>query len=196
MTSMLRRTFAAAVLTTLAIGPAGAANAQSLSRQDAERDVRSFTGTSNTTAPETATADGDILVVRMTHTDRRIEVRIQFADLQKTGDVRGHVVRVVTNEGVHRDALLVAGPQFWAGRSELDRPNGNKVRCSVRHSIDYTAHVVTIGFPRSCVSNPRWVRLGVGSFTSVDQKTYVDDALLANKVDANTVVLSPRLKRG
>ena len=36
MTSMLRRTFAAAVLTTLAIGPAGAANAQSLSRQDAE----------------------------------------------------------------------------------------------------------------------------------------------------------------
>ena len=196
MTSTLRRTFAAVLFATLAVGPAGAAQAQSLSRQDAQGDVRSFTGTSNTTTPETAIADGDIQVVRMTHADRRIGVRIKFADLQKTGDVHGHVVRVVTNEGVRRNVLLAAGPHFWAGDSEMERPNGNKVRCAVRHSIDYTAHVVTIGFPRSCVSNPRWVRLGVGSFSSTDQKTYVDDALLANRVDANTVALSPRLKRG
>src|SRR6476659_7669592 len=141
MTSTLRRMLAAALLSTLAVGQAGAADAQSFSKQDAQGDVRSFTGTSNTTAPETATADGDIQVVRMTHTDRRIGVRIKFADLQKTGDVRGHVLRVVTNEGMHRDVVLAAGPQLWSGHSEMDRPNGNKVRCAVRHSIDYTAHV-------------------------------------------------------
>jgi hypothetical protein len=150
----------------------------------------------DTSAPEPTVTDGDIESSRLTHGRYRIGVRIKFADLQKTGDTRGHLVQVVTNEGVHRDVLLAVGPNLWRGISEMDRPSGAKVRCAVRHSIDYTNHVVTIGFPRRCVSNPRWVRLGVGSFSVADKIVYADDALLANKIYDNSLALSARLKRG
>lgn len=196
MTSRLRRTCAAAVLTLLAVGQTGPASAQSLVERDAHADVRSFPVDADTSAPEPTVTDGDIESSRLTHGRYRIGVRIKFADLQKTGDNRGHVVQVVTNEGVHRDVVLAVGPNLWRGSSEMDRPSGAKVRCAVRHSIDYTNHVVTIGFPRRCVSNPRWVRLGVGSFSVAGETAYADDALLANRVRDSSLALSARLKRG
>ena len=196
MTSRPCRALAAVLLTLLSLGQAGPAGAQSILEHDAHGDVRSFTGAAETTTPEPTVADGDILMVRLTHGRYRVGVRIKLVDLQKTGDYRGHVVQVVTNEGVHRDVVLSAGPQLWRGVAEMDRPSGRKVRCAVRHSIDYTNHVVTIGFPRSCVSNPRWVRLGAASFTVTGQRGHVDDSLLANRVDENTIALSSRLERG
>jgi hypothetical protein len=195
MTTRLRRTCAAAVLTLLAVGQTGTASAQSLVERDAHADVRSSPVDGDTSAPEPTVTDGDIESSLLTHGRYRIGVRIKFADLQKAGDYRGHVVQVVTNEGVHRDVVLSVGPNMWSGMSEMDRPSGAKVRCAVRHSIDYTNHVVTIGFPRSCVSNPRWVRLGVGSFSVAGETAYADDVLLANKIYDNSLALSARLRR-
>jgi len=195
MSSRLRRTCAAALLTLLAAGQAGAARAQSLVERDATADVRSASGEADTSSPAPTVTDGDIAWSRLTHGRYRIGVTVKFVDLQKAGDYRGHLVQVVTNEGVHRDVVVYVGPGMWGGKSEMDRPSGAKVRCAVRHSIDYTNHVVTIGFPRSCVSNPRWVRLGVGSASVVDGTAYADDVLLVNKIYDNSLALSARLKR-
>jgi hypothetical protein len=51
------------------------------------------------------------------------------------------------------------------------------VRCAVRHSVDYARDVITLGFPRRCASNPRWVRFGVGSAQLDGDRVFVDDAL-------------------
>lgn len=197
MTSTLHRTLAAALLTGLVVAPAGAASAQSLLDTDQQSDVRSFTGDSKTSVAEPAETNGDILSTRFTHGKYRIGVRMQFADLQKSGLVRGEYLRIVTNEGLRREVSLIAAPGFWGGKAEMDTPGGKRVRCAVRHSVDYTHHVVTLGFPRSCVSNPRWVRLGLGSVRAETQDTfYLDDALIDGNVNPDTVRLSTRLKRG
>jgi hypothetical protein len=88
-------------------------------------------------------------------------------------------------------------PHAWRGDAELDRITGERVRCAVSHSIDYAANVVQIGVPRSCLSSPRWVRLGYGSVSSgADFSTgWGDDALLDGTVK-DDLALSGRLYRG
>jgi hypothetical protein len=197
MSSTLRRVLATALLTGLVATPVGAASAQSLLDTDQRADVRSFSGDSQTPVAEPAVTNGDVLATRFTHGKYRVGVRIQLADLQKTGAYRAEYVRIVTNEGLRREVTLTAVPGLWRGRAEMDRPSGRKVRCAVRHDIDYAHDVVTIDFPRTCISGPRWVRLGVGSLWGENQKkVYVDDARIDGTVNPDTVRLSPRLKRG
>jgi hypothetical protein len=195
-----RRAFTALLLAGLVLAPAGAASAQTVLHHDAQGDVRQFTDSSSSTSvPAPTIRNGDVKGVRFTHGSTRVSVRIVFVDLQRAGAFRGDFVRIVTNEGLRRELDLYAAPGAWAGKAELDRPDGNRVRCSISRSIDYTANTVSLSFPRSCISKPRWVRLGIGSFWATSDSTgttYADDVLMDNAINANTVRLSGRLYRG
>ncbi len=197
MSSTLRRGLVTALLAGLVVTPVGAASARTLADSDPHGDVRSFSGDSEKSVAEPAVTDGDIVSTRFTHGTHRVSVRIRLANLQRTGAYRAEYVRIVTNEGLRREVSLTAAPGMWRGRAEMDRPSGRKVRCAMRHDIDYAHDVVTLDFPRTCISSPRWVRLGVGSLWGEDlKKIYVDDALIGGAVNPDTVRLSPRLKRG
>lgn len=197
MSSTLRRGLATALLAGLLVTPVGAASARTLLDTDPRGDVRSFSGDSETSVAAPAVTNGDIVSTRFTHGLRRVSVRLHLADLRRTGAFRAEYVRIVTNEGLRREVSLTAAPGLWRGRAEMDRPSGRKVRCAVRHDIDYAHDVVTLDFPRTCISSPRWVRLGVGSLWGEDlKKIYVDDALIGGAVNPDTVRLSPRLRRG
>lgn len=201
MSISLGRTIATlAVAAGLAVGTAGVASAQTLSVADAAGDVQSVDLTSNqpTVTPQPTVTNGDIVNTVFTHSLRRINVTVQFADLQKVGVFRGDFLEVKTNEGVRRDVLLFAAKGHWRGRMMMVRRDGTQVHCRLDHSIDYDSNIVTLGFPRGCVSKPRWVKLGLGSVWADDKTMYADDSQLTGGLDQSSddLTLSPRLRRG
>lgn len=198
---LLRMTVPAAVAAALALG-APTAEAKTLRHSDRVHDLVKFDENAGSQTADPGHVNGDVVSFKMWHSDTRVGIRVKFSELKRTGMLRGDLLHIVTNEGVKRDAQVIAGtadmaPHAWRGDAELDRPNGDRVRCAVSHSIDYAANVVQIGVPRSCLSAPRWVRLGYGAFsTGPDFSTgWGDDALLNGTVKDN-LTLSSRLYRG
>jgi len=199
MTLSLGRTaLTLALAAGLTVTTAGTAAAEGLTVRDKRGDVQARDMETDEPVGKAGVANGDIVRTVMRHNDRRISVRIKYADLRKAGDGRGDVVRVVTNEGVRRDVQVFAAPGMWRGEAGMSRPNGKPVDCDVTHKVDYGKNVTTLSFPRTCVSNPRWVRLGVGAMWMKFQAGvyYADDAQLDGRVRANTLELSKRLRRG
>jgi hypothetical protein len=186
-----------AVAAGLTVAAAGPATAQSLTHADQRGDVQSFSMESEEQTPAPNVKNGDIVRTALHHRQHRIAVRIKFAQLRRVG-FRSDAIRIVTNEGVRRHVLTHAGPRMWRGEAEMYRPNGRPVECDIKLGMNYDKNVVNVSFPRSCVSDPRWVRLGVGSFWSQtdSDSAFVDDALRDGKVSENGFKLSSRLKRG
>jgi hypothetical protein len=203
--SVRRGMITLAVAAGLTIGAAGPASAETLTVRDARGDVMSFKMSDMGDDPEAEpqmtlrpnVANGDVLRTVFRHTSDRVAVRVTFAELKRAGEFRGDFVRVVTNEGVRRNVSIYAGRGMWKGEAEMTRPNDTTVRCAVRHKIDYDTNVVTVSFPRTCVSNPRWVRLGLGSMwvRSDMEEFFMDDAQLKAEVK-DDLKLSPRIRRG
>jgi hypothetical protein len=193
MTSHLRRALIATMLTGLAMAPAAAAEARSITNIDQRGDVFSFDESENPT-PEPGIVNGDILKTRLSHGINRVRVKVRFADLKRKGAFRGEYVRIRTNAGVRGSVSLYAGPGDWQGFAQLNRNDGTHFGCSIGHSISYADNIVRLSVPRSCLDNPRWVRLGVGSFwySADGSRVFADDALLDGKVHANYVTLSVR----
>lgn len=208
---MLRRLARATVTTVLAaglsLGSAVAADAQNLTVRDARGDMVSLTesvdgATTQTPAPEVS--NGDIVRSVFRHERRRISVRVKFADLERVDGLRMDVVQLVTNERLHRDVLVVAGPGMRRGDAQMSAPRRD-VRCrGLRWRIDYDLNVVRVSFPRSCVSNPRWIKVGMGSALVTELSNpdptsgalYLDDAQRSGSVSEYRMRWSPRLHRG
>jgi len=202
MTLSLGRALSTVALTAgLTLATAGTAAAETYAALDAHGDVLAYDASGDPEAagtPAPGVKNGDVWRTVFKHADRRVSVRIKFADLRRKGVMSGFVVRVATNEKVRRDVVVFAGPKQWRGQAQMMRPNGNPVDCAVKHNINYDTNVVTMSFPRTCVSEPRWVRMGAGSFwmDGASNTAYQDDAQLSGRVNQTTVKLSPRIRRG
>lgn len=206
MNSFARRLAALAGAAALSAGLAAPAHAEQWARTDARGDVTSSTncdaeGSSCTDTIDAAAKQPDVLRVVTTHTTDRVKVYARYAEMT-SGGLRVHQFRVYTNEGVRRRLTVVLDD----GRvvyNQLDRDSGSKVACAgLRRSIDYGANTVALSIPRSCLSNPRWVRVGFGSMIIRDvndaTRGYKSDDALRSGLSASTsdLVLGPRLSRG
>ena len=196
----LYRTLATATMATgLALTTALPAQAKEAVVEDGAHDVLRFTSADNfsTGTPAPEMSNGDILKSRFRHGSHRVLVRVQFADLARQGQIRGDFLEIRTNTGMRASISIVAGRGDWAGQVDAVRGNGHQLRCHVSHAIDYTFDFVRIGVPRSCLGNPRTVRLGVGSVTvqpNLDS-IYADDAQLTGQV-RDDITLTRPLPRG
>lgn len=200
MAHTLRRSIIAlAMAAGLAVGTAGTAVAQDFTHLDKHGDVLAFDNATNEPIGPADAPTADVWRMTVRHTQTRIIARIRFADLRRVG-FHGTLVRVVTNEGLKRDVTVFAGQNMWRGLTSMTRPNGTDVKCDIAHKIDYTANTVTVNFPRSCVSDPRWVQVAVGGVwgRSMDAKEfYADDAQRDGAVNKRGIFqLSPRIRRG
>jgi hypothetical protein len=183
-----------AATTGLAVLVPSQAYAGSYVRPDATGDVSSQTDD----GPYVRTpsrVEGDVRTSGVSYAGRRVTVAIGFAQLTQTTEITGHLLRLRTNKGKVRDVTVIAGPGQWAGRTQLTKGNGNRVRCALGHRIDYVADRVTVSIPRKCLGKPRWVRVGIGVVSVQDEVFFADDAATNGVLRANPI-LGPIVRRG
>ena len=57
------------------------------------------------------------------------------------------------------------------------------MRCrGVRHSIYYTANLMRVSIPASCLGHPRWIKAGLGTVEAAEPTFFVDDGHTDGKV--------------
>ena len=149
-------------------------------------------------APRPDQANGDILRLRVRHMARQIRVRVVLADLEQAPDTQIQLfVPFWTNEGVYRSVGIIAKPGDWRGMANMYTQRGYYARCEVRHVFDYATNVMAFNFRRTCLSNPRWIRVEVRTDTSVPDQwgmgwpPIVEDEAMRTGVE----VVSPRSPR-
>lgn len=193
------RRMAVLILAVALVANPTAGHAKSRVHADPGRDVVHVDDNHRVT-PAPNRRDGDIIRTRVWHSDSRVRMRVKFAELRRWPRFpRPNAVytRVVTNEGVRRWIYVkVTNPE--RGDLHMFRPDGEYARCKVRYSVSYRKNVVTIGFPRTCLSRPRWVRIGLEVLTPPIEGIgwFKDDAWRRGVQETGNNTLSPRIFRG
>lgn len=181
-------TRAAITLAITACGTAGlapAAHAEKVVHNDARGDVLSRTwdaGTgTNETTPAPEETDGDILRTVVDHRLRKVILTVKFAELRRVDPVV-HFVALKTNESLERDVIVIPTAENPQGRVVFTNGGGSNLRCvGLERHIDHTANTLRLEVPRTCLSAPRWVRVGFGAMRTHEVKgesgeSLVDDA--------------------
>ena len=167
----------AALAAGLVVAGSSAAQAQSITDIDTAGDMVGTNDENQDPHPTPNQVRNDVLRTTMTHRARRISIRVKYAELRRLDDGHGQSVQMVTNEGVRRNLDISAGPGRWAGRAWISRGrDGVRVRCAIRHKLNYRDNVIAVSFPRRCAGHPRWVKFRVVGFRFVGDGDYYDDA--------------------
>lgn len=176
--NIMRTSLLAMAAATTVLVPS-AAHADSVTNSDPAGDVVSYDTSSGSDTPtkEPGQAEGDIVNSGVVHGLRVVKMAMRYRELTASGAGENHFFRIGTNEHRIREVYIEAGPGHWQGRAHFSAPSGRTVRCwAMRFRIDYTKNVVHLSVPRSCLSRPRWVHVGMGTATLTDPKVFVDDA--------------------
>jgi len=195
---------AAAAVAAVALTPA-ASFAGSYVHDDPTADVVTFDSTdSPVDAPDHTNADVTRLGVAVGQ--KYLKTRLTFGEMKVDENQSLNPVWFInTNEGKH---FIVSGYISSVSRKgdwQLMKASGSGVRCSLTHTVDYTAHSVLVWVPVGCLSTPRYVRVGAGvdnmNFVPDDSEEsgfrvedFIDDAQ-AKGYDGADLVMSPRVKR-
>lgn len=180
--------------------------ADAWSRTDPAADMVLYAAmaTKATAAPEAANAD--VVSSEIRHGDLKVKLRLSMSELKVAADEAVHVVWLVdTNELKHFTVSVYISDGKRAGDWQLrNRSGGASVRCALTHTVDYSANTVGVTVPRSCLSNPRWVRTGAWStaFRFVqegddpDVLVFADDAARSGSVSEGQPTFGPRIYKG
>jgi hypothetical protein len=157
-----------------------AAYADHYTRGDAAGDVASTVGQSDAYTPAPERVEGDVISSTVKHGARTVVMTLAYRDLADSAEVDEHVYFVHTNR-MNRVVRLFANSSNPGGKAVLTKVNGKKVRCNVRRHIDYNLNTAKVIVPRSCLGQPRWVKVGMGSVmfsaAGASGTVWVDDAL-------------------
>jgi hypothetical protein len=186
----------ALVLSAAGIAPAQAARyTHGDAAKDQTRTTCTDTGTCSDAVDPTAT-NGDIVRVVAVHASRKVLVATKYSNLATSTEDTMQLVRIVTNTGLQRFAVIHTPANSNNATVFLARPNGDPVKCRyIGAARDTTANVMELKVPRSCLGRPRWVKVGVGHLTGLGEASVQDDALRNGSVGSN-ITLSTRIRRG
>jgi hypothetical protein len=174
-----------------------AAEANTYRHSDAANDVVAFAPGATTPTPQPDRANGDVIASTVKHKRTKIIAQMAYRDLANVDGVNGHVFLIKSNK-LTRVVTVVSLPNV-PSRVVVTKPSGKKVSCKAKRYLDYSLKTVTVKVPRSCLGNPRWVKVGMASvfmtgLTSSDTQ-YVDDALTSGGVSGNKPAYSPKVFR-
>lgn len=171
-------------LVTTPLATAGSAGAETWSRGDARGDVVLVPADEDATevTPAPTNAAADITRISVRHDARRVVVTLRVRDL-RPGGILGSV-RVLTRDrdltfgSVHTDELRAT---FLENTTE--EGSGEEVECrGDRMSVQPRHGRVRVVIPRSCLGDPRWVRVGAVlghgfSLDDEDRPYHLDSAI-------------------
>jgi hypothetical protein len=130
--------------------------------------------------PAPSATVGDVVRTAVRHRTSNVFVAVTFADLRRADDLSGHVLRLVTNEGLKRNVFLEVTKENPRGSLSMSKSAGPRVTCKgLSRDIDYSTEVLKFAIPRSCLGSPSWVRVGFMSYRYPDSSSYngyIDDA--------------------
>jgi hypothetical protein len=188
------RTLALVLATSTAVLLPAQAFADSTIHRDATKDMISFNFETGDEAPAPDRADGDIRGISATHAARKVLITVRFVEWTRDPDIAIPLFRLRTNENQRRDVLVMPGTRTQPSQAIMINGRGNEVRCHMTTSVQIVANKVTLGVPRKCISQPRWVQVGAGIVSLDDPTVYQDDAYLNGRV-RDQLALGPRLFR-
>ena len=176
------RVAAAAVAVALVLLSASAASAARLSVADARGDMIKVEEGGSNPRPAPGATIGDAVRTTVRHTDRRVVVRVRFADLAPTGK-RLNLWVDLRDESGHTTTLGVEATRADRdGHPILMTSRGRDIACTVVHRIGYRRDVIRASVPRRCLGNPESVRFRV--YTEHVRRSwayaYLDNALSRN----------------
>jgi len=170
---LLRRGLTFAAVAVLVMLPS-AAGAERRGEHDALADVWASPvgAVSYTAVPKHV--DGDIVATRVIHAPRAVWIRVRFRELTDTTNGNFHRFAIKSDRR-YRFVEINALPGHWEGTALMTGSAGRPVACALHFRIDYVLNQIHLKIPRSCLSKPSWVRVGVRSIVAGALRVFTDD---------------------
>ena len=171
--------------------PTAPTSAQGFLRSDERGDLSRVGEDSDQFVPLPGRGYPDITRVRFTHRSDAVVVRAQFVELNPTGKFLFGGVQVRTPQ-LRRFFTVMAAEGSREGFLFKD----NQHPCRVGIRISYADELMRISIPRSCLGDPRWVRVRFGaSVLQHDGDEIIDNAGAPRFDNRSPFPWSPRLLR-
>lgn len=139
--------------------------------------------------------DADVVKSVVNHKRRSVIVIVNLSDLTKvrSGEEFDLIAAIKTNKKRYSVTL-----SSFNGRVGLQLVRGSRtISCAgAGRALSVSEDRLKVRVPRSCLGNPRWIKVGLSTFAAVDGGSFVDDAFGPQVVDSSTALrFTPRLKR-
>lgn len=197
----MRRTAALVSLTLIAglIGFGWPAYAEKHQAVDATGDVIQFDndgGGNNSSMPAPDDTQADVMRSVVNHKRGRVLIRVHVRDLTTPtgGDIRELTAFIRSNKRWQTATLM----KFGSNSPVVDiyGRRGN-IKCrGIQKKMRAREDLLEMSIPRSCLGNPQWVRVGIGTFSGTTQGAFVDDAHRIGGAFDHPLRLTPKLRRG
>lgn len=175
-----------------ALATAAPASAQEFVRTDERGDLSRVGEDSDVFVPVPGRGYPDITRVRFAHRDRTVVVRATFVELNPTGKFLFGGIDVRTPRS--RKFFTVMATE---GSREGFLFKDNEHPCRVGIRISYADELMRVSIPRSCLGDPRWVRVRFGASVLQHDGDEIIDNAGAPRFDSRAPFpWSPRLRRG
>ncbi len=177
-----------------------AAHGEKVVTDDAVGDVVSLTESGDVAeaVPAPDYAGVDVVRTAVAHGTKRLRVSVRLRALRRD-HLQFTVIRVDTREARYEIVVERLG-----GRPITSMSRGKKhVECrGLKANVDLGADTVSASLPTSCLSAPRWVKVGVGAVSLATDPAspelavaYADDAHRAGEI-RDRIALGPKVRRG
>lgn len=121
---------------------------------------------------------GDVTSLRATHGARRVNVAMGHARLDRDAITEGaHLFSLRTSNGP-RIGIALEVTDRQVGEAQFFRGDQQATCQGLRGRVDYAHQTVRFSVPRSCLGDPRWVRVGGSTWIITEEGYFIDDAHL------------------
>jgi len=146
----------AALLAPLGMAPA---QAEGLRLDDARGDT--WTTNEQYQWERAGTSQADLTGAAVAHRKHAVVVRAEYVDLRRKGFTFQLGTSIRTDERGASYGAVMRDRRRWGGTSSFSSGGGPDRSCDMSHRIDYRRDTVHLRIPRSCLQEPRWIRIGL-----------------------------------
>jgi hypothetical protein len=162
--------------------------------RDAQHDVLIWDLEGDSTSPDPTNTTSDIVRTIVNHGARRLSLTAELQHLGR-GQYRMLLSEIHASDGVNYLLTVDYARTPIGARLTLERASGKPVACpGATWSVDAAADTVATSVPRSCLHDPDWVRVGVGSVSAPSDLSVsrADDSRRNGTLNPDHVRVGPR----